>query len=238
MKTQLSKINFNFFTHSFITPFILSLLGILLIFYFVVVPYVVINIENVMASPVVPGYFKSASGFNEFSFTEFTKTMGKIKNKPVQHSASVVNSTPKVFYISIPKLKIKDAKVETDSTNLSPDHILGHYKGTSYPGELGNSLVYGHSVLSVFYNPKNYKTIFSTLPNLVEGDTFTVVYSDKELEYRVVKKLTLKPEDVDVYDPNPALLPKSSSTVTFLTCVPPGSKTYRLLVIGDLIRRK
>jgi sortase A len=164
--------------------------------------------------------------------------MTRVKSKPVEHSKAVVNSTPKIFYITIPRLNIKDAKVETDSTNLSPDHILGHYKGTAYPGELGNSLIYGHSVLPIFYSPKNYKTIFSTLPTLAEGDKFSVSFSGNEFEYKVVTKLTLKPDQVDVFDSNPARLVNKSSTVTLLTCVPPGSKTYRLLVVGELIKRK
>ncbi len=236
MNKLLAKINPNFFAVSFIGPFVLSLLGILLIMVFVVLPYVNLNIESVMASPIVPGYFKDASGFKAFSFSEFSGHK-KPEYKPVTHSVAGVNSTPKIFTVSVPKLGIKNAKIETDSTDLSPDHVLGHYKGTAYPGEEGNALIYGHSVLPVFYSPQNYKTIFSTLPSMVEGDKFSVSFAGSNFEYKVVKKMNMKPEEVEVFDPNPAKLGKKTSTVTLLTCVPPGSKTYRLLVVGEMVKK-
>lgn len=221
-----SKINPAFFLVSFVLPLGLFLTGVLITLFFVLAPYLNYKVSPFMASPVVPGSVKTSTGFEDFAFSEFSK----------QATTSVaVKNVPAVFSLTVPKFKINFAKVETNSHNLSPDHILGHYAGTSLPGQPGNALIYGHSVLPVFFNPGDYKTIFAKLPELSEGDKFYIDYSGVSFTYEVVKKLVLKPEQVNVFDPNPANLSQPASTVTLLTCVPPGTKTYRLLVIGKLV---
>ncbi len=220
------QINFHFFLLSVIFPSIIALSGLTLIFVFVVIPYTDIKLSTLMDSPVVPGSLRSETGFSSFSFSEF---------KSETSSSFQVKDLPATFSISIPKLKIFNAKVETNSTNLDPKNILGHYRGTAIPGKLGNALIYGHSVLPYFFNPKDYKTIFSTLPKLEEKDRFYIDFSGKALTFEVATKRILKPGDVDIFDNSPLNLDEEVSTVTLMTCVPPGSKSYRILVIGKLI---
>lgn len=231
IKKLISQVNFAFFSRTFLAPFGVAFFGILLILLFVVVPFVTLDVGYVMSSPVVPQYLKSAAGFEEFSFSELGRT-GVLGLNITTESAEIIRDIPMTFSLSIPKLKIKDALVETNSSNLDPTKLLGHYKGTALPGQTGNALIYGHSVLPIFYNPKNYKTIFSTLPSLESGDEITVAFAGYKYKYKVIKKITQKPSDVDVFDPNPAGLSVRSSTITLLTCVPPGSKTYRLSVVA------
>ena len=132
------------------------------------------------------------------------------------------------------QLGIKDAVTETNSLSLSPDLSLGHYRGSGLPGEVGNAFIYGHSVLPCFYNPKNYKTIFSTLHQLEIGDEFTIEYNNKTYTYKVEQKKILKPDEVD---PLAGYKPKylNESTVTLMTCSPPGTKINRLLVNAVLV---
>ncbi len=179
-----------------------------------------------MTSQAIPKSFKEETGFSEFKFSELSKEAS---------TSYEVKSVPATFTLSIPNLGISNAKVETNSTNLDPKNLLGHYKGTAIPGEVGNALIYGHSVLPIFFNPKDYKTIFSTLPKLKVGDNFYINFNGKELSYEVVDKITLKPSEVDVFDQNPAKIPGENSTVTLMTCVPPGARTFRLLVVGKLL---
>ena len=220
----ISKINPRFFIYSFALPFTVILAGILMVAFLVVLPYLGINVSNVMASPIVPQALRDTAGFSNFQFTEFSK----------ESTASYVKNVPSIFYLSIPELNIKNAKVETNSRSLSPDRLLGHYVGTSLPGEPGNSLIYGHSAFPLFYNPRDYKTIFSTVPTLSAGDNFYITYGAKTFSYEVVKKVTMKPDDIDIY--KLGFEKYGESTVTLFTCVPPGAKTYRLMVVGRLVR--
>jgi LPXTG-site transpeptidase (sortase) family protein len=141
----------------------------------------------------------------------------------------------KFFHLTIPKLKIENAVVEINSPSLTPDRYLGHYKGSSMPGEFGNSFIYGHSVLPWFYNPRNYLTIFSTLDKLDPGDTFTVNYKDKKYTYKVVYTEILPPSQID---PLGEFRPKqlNESTITLMTCWPAGLKSKRLMVRALLIK--
>jgi LPXTG-site transpeptidase (sortase) family protein len=86
-----------------------------------------------------------------------------------------------------------------------------------------------YSVLPWFYNPRNYKTIFSTLENLKTGDKIFIKYNNKEYEYKVEDKSVKLPDEV-----NPLAEYKArylnESTITLMTCVPAGTKLRRLLV--------
>ncbi|MBI2414300.1 sortase [candidate division WWE3 bacterium] len=143
-------------------------------------------------------------------------------------------NAPEFYYLTIPKLGISKARVESKPANLDPDKALGHYVGSAFPGEVGNAFIYGHSVLPAFYNPKNYKSIFSTLSSLDVGDKFTIDYNNKTYTYSVEGKKTLKPEQVDPLATfKPGYL--SESTVTLMTCSPAGTKLKRLLVYASLV---
>lgn len=146
----------------------------------------------------------------------------------------LVGATPSQFYLSIPKLGIDSAVVETNSLSLSPDTALGHYRGTSLPGDLGTAFIYGHSTLPWFFNPTNYKTIFSTVPTLVEGDKFLIHINDLTYQYEVVATKILDPSQVDPLK-DYGLEAGSSSSVVLMTCYPPGLSTNRFLAIGKLI---
>ncbi len=159
------------------------------------------------------------SGFRDFEFNELHP------ETPVESEKEI----PEYFYLTIPKLNIKDALVEVNARSLDPKDALGHYPGSGLPGETGNSFIYGHSVLPWFFNPKNYKTIFSTLEKLETGDKFHIKINDENLTYTVTGKETLYPKDVN---PLEEIRPKflNESTVTLMTCVPPGTRLKRLLV--------
>lgn len=136
---------------------------------------------------------------------------------------------PQTYTLSIPKLRIKDAKVTIGSDDLSKSLI--HYAGTAPPGQPGSPVIFGHSILPQFYNPTNYMSIFSTLPTLEKNDEIIVVYDNITYTYRVSEKQEVLPEDLWVlgqqYD---------SKKIKLITCVPPGLKTKRLVVTADLVQ--
>lgn len=226
-KKLFSKINPSFFFLSFIFPAALITIGFLIIIFLVLIPYTDFKLSAVMLSPIVPTALKNSTGFEDFKFSELSS---HVVSKPF------IKNVPATFSLSIPKLGIKNAKVETNSLTLDPDKLLGHYRGTALPGDSGNAFIYGHSVLPYFYNPKDYKTIFSTLPSLNKGDLILLDFNGVIYKYEIAAKLTLKPSDVNVFDTNPAHISDTTSFVTLMTCAPPGAKTYRLLVVGRLIK--
>ncbi len=163
----------------------------------------------------------------EFEFTELERESSvAVGSEP--------KDIPKIFYVTIPKLGIEKAKVETNSESLSPDEHLGHYAGSALPGEVGNTFIYGHSVLPMFFSPEDYRTIFSTLDKLEEGDEVVVEFGEKYFRYLVEKSVVLNPKDVR---PLESVTPQflRHSYLTLMTCVPPGIRTKRLLVQAKLV---
>lgn len=126
-------------------------------------------------------------------------------------------SASKVTYytISIPKLKIESAAVAIGGEDLSQSLI--QYPGTAVPGKRGNSVIFGHSILPIFYNPKNYISIFTTLPSLKIGDQIFVNYDGVSYIYKVETMFEVLPTDLQVLDQD-----SSDSFLTLVTCVPPG----------------
>lgn len=189
-------------------------------------PSVNINSINVVKpfSGSVLGLVYNSNNSN-FTFTELERV-------PIV-SLIRANSTPKNFTLSIPKLNIIDSLVLIDDTSLDPIDFLGHYVGTSLPGEAGNSFIYGHSSLPLFYNPKDYKTIFTKIPNLKNGDKIYISIGDKKLTYSVKLGRELLPSQIDPYiNYYPSGFNKS--TITLMTCTPPGTKNYRYIVVAEL----
>ena len=141
-------------------------------------------------------------------------------------------SSSKVDYytISVPKLKIVDAIVAIGGEDLS-QHII-QYPGTALPGKRGNAVLFGHSILPIFYNPQNYLAIFSLLPNLKSGDEINVSYDGILYVYNVETMFEVLPTDIQVLDQD-----SSDSFLTLVTCVPPGhpSTPKRLIVRARVV---
>lgn len=132
------------------------------------------------------------------------------------------------YTLSIPKLEIIDAAVEIGGEDLHQSLI--HYPGTALPGQYGNVVVFGHSVLPQFFNSKNYKTIFSTLPTLEEEDEVFIDFDGITYRYVVIQMVEVGPDDISVleqwYD---------SEYLSLITCVPPGTYLKRLIVRAKLV---
>jgi sortase A len=126
-------------------------------------------------------------------------------------------STSKVDYytITIPRLKINSATVAIGGEDLSKSLI--QYPGTALPGKRGNSVIFGHSILPIFYDPKNYISIFSLLPTLKKGDLIYIDYDGVAYTYRIETMFEVLPTDIQVLDQD-----STDSFLTLVTCVPPG----------------
>lgn len=131
------------------------------------------------------------------------------------------------YKISIPKLGISDATALVGGEDLSASLI--HFGGTALPGDYGNAVIFGHSTLPYFYNPEDYKTIFSTLPKLKEGDEIFAEYDGLKYKYVVEEMFVVKPQDVQILEQK-----FDDSYLTLVTCVPPGTYLERLVVRARL----
>jgi sortase A len=136
---------------------------------------------------------------------------------------------PAEFTISVPRLKIKNAKVLVD--NLDFYKNLSHFPGSALPGEVGNSFITGHSVLPQFNDPKNYRAIFTKLSDLEVGDDVIVEIGGQKFHYTVQYSKVVDPHDLSVLSP----ISENGKNLTLMSCVPPGTSTKRLVVVTSLI---
>jgi sortase A len=141
-------------------------------------------------------------------------------------------STSKIDYynITIPKLKINSMVVAIGGEDLSKSLI--QYPGTALPGKRGNSVIFGHSILPIFYDPKNYISIFSLLPTLKKGDMININYDGVSYTFRIETMFEVLPTDIQVLDQD-----STDSFLTLVTCVPPGDPgdPKRLIVRARVI---
>lgn len=133
-----------------------------------------------------------------------------------------------VYTLSIPKLGIDHAVVRSDHTDLKQSLI--HYAGTAMPGDLGNAVIFGHSVLPQFFNPQNYLTIFSTLHTLRPGDTMEVVADGATYTFKISEMYEAMPDDL-----SPLAQTYNGRYITLITCTPPGTYLRRLIIKAYVI---
>ncbi|OGM15890.1 hypothetical protein A2V56_05200 [Candidatus Woesebacteria bacterium RBG_19FT_COMBO_42_9] len=141
-----------------------------------------------------------------------------------------VASQVSYYTISIPRLKIENATVAIGGEDLSKS--LVQYPGTALPGKNGNTVIFGHSILPIFYDPKDYLAIFSTLPTLKKGDKIEVNYDGVTYKYQVTDLFEVLPDELDVLTQD-----SSNSYISLITCVPPGHplKPRRLVVRAKIV---
>jgi len=142
-------------------------------------------------------------------------------------SRSLPSDQQVTYFISIPKLNIKDASVTVGSMDLKKSLI--QYPQTALPGQLGNTVIFGHSVLPQFFNPKTYTTIFSTLYKLKQGDQIIVKHDNSEYKYIVEEMFEVQPTDLSVLEQR-----FDNRSLSLITCSPPGTYLRRLVVRAQL----
>lgn len=169
------------------------------------------------------GNFFTSSLQSVFDKTDFDDAKNWFSKGQAENLAPSVSS----YVLSIPKLAISQAYVSTVDTKLS-EHLV-HYPGTILPPNLGNAVIFGHSTLPIFFNQKNYKTIFANLYKLKKGDSIVVSIDNVSYNY-VVDRIAIT-EGV-----NKTILTKrqNGNFLTLITCTPPGTKLKRLIVQSSL----
>jgi sortase A len=132
------------------------------------------------------------------------------------------------YTLSIPGFDIEDAVVEVGGEDLAKSLI--HFPGSALPGELGATIIFGHSVLPQFFNPDNYMTIFSLIPTLELGEDIIIRFDGITYTYRVIDKIEVQPDNLSVLNQ-----PYDSEYLRLITCTPPGTYLRRGVITAALI---
>lgn len=137
----------------------------------------------------------------------------------------------------IPKINVDtpvfyDIGTDKASQDKAMENGVAHFGipgANSKPGQIGNTVLSGHSSNDVFA-AGDYKFIFMQLEKLEIGDTIYANYEGKRYTYAVTKKEEVLPSQVDrlIYDTNKPML-------TLITCTPLGTALKRLLVTAEQV---
>lgn len=173
--------------------------------------------------------------FNELVVAPFIQPSRNVSATPIILPTDGIAYTDESKVI-IPKINV-EIPIDYSLTSLSEDIVqkglekgVVHYPITSMPGEKGNSAYFGHSSNNIF-NPGKYKFAFVLLSKLENGDMFYITHEGKAYAYKVFKKQIVNPDDTWVLGP----VADKPVTATLITCDPPGTTRYRLVVWGEQI---
>ena len=204
--------------------------GILLYFFFPVISYQLFFGSVDTISAPVPSYDMVGRGTIQSLVSQgianLTVNFNDARNWYPQIKASGISSVPQ-YQLSVPTLKIYDAEVSTTDYDLSRQ--LGQYAGTSTPGENGTAVIFGHSTLPQWFDPKNYKAIFATLHLIKKGDEILTRVNGVTYIYKVFSITITDPEDTNMFTQS-----YDHSYITIVTCTPPGTLWKRLVVRASL----
>jgi sortase A len=178
-------------------------------------------------NPLSPQFYNhSGSVLGDLS-TDYTELSNWFVDSSSPLTSGLRSNSTTTYTISIPKLKIDSAEVIIGASDLKKSLI--HYPQSALPGQPGSPVIFGHSVLPQFFNPKSYLTIFSTLYKLTQGDEIFVSYDHVRYKYVVEEMFEVQPTDLSVLEQR-----LDSRYLTLITCSPPGTYLRRLVIKAQI----
>lgn len=217
--------------------YVLMVFGVILVTY-VIYPIVVYEVNNFLAQRQSKIVKPISEDFLAYQTQVQAKTgivfgdqtdMSKINSWfPAATVDRVEPSRVTHYNLSIPSLGIINAVVTIGGDDLMKSLI--QYNGTALPGEYGSPVIFGHSVLPQFFNPHDYKTIFSTIPTLKPGDEIAIDFDGIEFNYSVERYFEVSPDQVEVLQQY-----YNRQCLKLVTCVPPGLYLRRGIIEACLV---
>lgn len=204
----------------------------LLLFFSAIFPIVQFQFEystkfNQILNPLSNQFYnRNGSVLGDLN-SDYTQLSNWFVNGTDVVSSTAESSSSTTYFVSIPKLKIDQAAVIFGSTDLKKSLI--QYPKTALPGQYGSPVIFGHSVLPQFFNPKSYITIFSTLYKLQQGDEIFVDYDHIRYKYVVEEMYEVQPTDLSVLEQR-----FDGRYLTLVTCSPPGTYLRRLIIKAQI----
>jgi len=137
----------------------------------------------------------------------------------------------------IPKINVDvpviyDISTDHDSQMRAMEKGVAHFPipgANSHPGELGNTVLAGHSSNDLF-GGGDYKFIFARLDKMQTGDTLYANYNGVRYTYIVTKTEVVKPNQT-----NKLIYKTNVPVITLITCTPLGTAINRLLVTAEQV---
>lgn len=173
--------------------------------------------------------------FNEMVIAPFIQPSRSVSATPiiVDNAGLAADGQSKII---IPKINV-EIPVGYDVASMAEADIQAglesgvvHYPSTVQPGEQGNAAYFGHSSNNIF-NPGEYKFAFVLLSKLENGDMFYLTKNSQTYAYRIFQKQIVNPGDTWVL----GSVEGKTATAALITCDPPGTTRYRLVVWGEQI---
>jgi len=152
------------------------------------------------------------------------------KSSPSKTEIKPVNTD---FSIVIPKIKVNANVVKNvdpfDSKIYQKALTQGvaHAKGSGLPGFPGNTFIFAHSAIN-WFQASQYNSIFYLINKLEPGDEIFIYYEGSKYRYSVTEKKIVNPSEINYLTNN-----LNTSSLTLMTCWPPGSNINRLIILAN-----
>lgn len=178
------------------------------------------------------------------SITLFIFIFAPVANVEIKYAlnkskASDIKPLDKKFGIVIPKINA-NAKIIANVDPFNPSIYqvaltkgVAQAKGTANPNEIGNMFIFSHSSVNLLEATK-YNSVFYLLSKLEKNDEIDIYYKNEKYKYKVTDKKIVSANDVSYLNRQPSIINPQSSTLTLMTCWPPGTNYKRLLIIATL----
>ncbi|TAK26880.1 MAG: sortase [Chloroflexota bacterium] len=182
---------------------------------------------------------KTSGGIPSFAATPTAVATPTATSVPATSPTPIVRrTTPPVGKPGIParSLTIPSLGIASDVAEVSTTYdaqgnlvwqtvpfLVGHFSGSSNPGQLGNAIFSGH------LTSPNAGSVFKRLPDIELGAGIILTSGDTTYLYRVADKKVVEPSDLG------PLQDSGKAIVTLITCVPDGVYSHRLVVTGELV---
>ncbi|MFD0620152.1 class D sortase [Paenibacillus sp. GCM10027629] len=109
------------------------------------------------------------------------------------------------------------------ATSKNMKTSVAQIEKTGKAGEVGNMAIAGH-------RNRTYGRNFNRLAEVEYGDIIEIETENKQYQYVVTEKMTVKPDDVWVLEPEGI-----EKEITLVTCEPMVNPTHRLIIKGKLL---
>lgn len=157
------------------------------------------------------------------------------KSFPSEKEIKPVNTD---FSIVIPKIKVNANVVK----NVDPfdsriyqkalTEGVAHAKGSGLPGFPGNTFIFAHSAIN-WYQASQYNSIFYLTNKLEPGDEIFIYYKGSKYRYSVTEKKIVASSEISYLSDSQNVTSQSASSLTLMTCWPPGTDTNRLIILAN-----
>ncbi len=150
---------------------------------------------------------------------------------PIEAESSSLLEMPQ-FNIKVPILQVETSNSDIIYAKLKQGVVL--YPGTDIPGK-GYSIIIGHSS-QYPWSPGRYKSVFSLLNELEQGDRIYVFWNQKPLVFEVKGKNIFLPWPKGTESTETIFPPSDEITLILQSCWPVGIASKRVAVKTVLVR--